>query len=455
VIAMLALAPIVVALGLGVFSSLMFVWQWMFGAPGQLTTLVLLIAVTAVSVFVFVRLRRRIPGSPTARGEYWILFGLALAFVGYRIVLQAMSAPEGEYDAWAVWNLHARFLHRGGSGPWKDLFDAALFWSHPNYPLLLPALVHGMWTIAGSEQQWIPAFLAGSFTFLTIGTVGGAISILSRDQRGALAGLVLLATPSFVIAASAQTADIPVALYILTTVVLLRFSEEWPSVRTPMLALAGLSAGLAAWTKNEGLVVVAALFATHLTMVALRRNWRHYLKETATIGAGLAPILILILAFKTFLAPNGDIQFNASAVERVAMPGRYLAILDGFTSGVMIFGDAVGGMNPGVLLVLFLLLYISPMKPARYVSLALLLVPFLLLTADLAVYATTRERVESLMAGSLQRLLIQVWPVCVFVVGAISLPHASSTPLTSYGQHPPGPNRPFSAEDTVSGVAFR
>src|SRR5215207_382839 len=109
-------------------------------------------------------------------------------------------------------------------------------------------------------------------------------------------------------------ADIPAAVYILTTVVLLAFAETWTSVRTLMLILSGLSAGLAAWTKNEGLPLIGIVFVTHAVMIAIGRSWRRYLKEVSAIGAGIAPMFILVVSFKSYLAPPGDIQIDAAAI---------------------------------------------------------------------------------------------------------------------------------------------
>jgi len=50
------------------------------------------------------------------------------------------ATPHGAWDAWAIWNLRARFL-AGPGDAWRAAFDDALAWSHTDYPLLLPATV--------------------------------------------------------------------------------------------------------------------------------------------------------------------------------------------------------------------------------------------------------------------------------------------------------------------------
>jgi len=73
--------------------------------------------------------------------------GLALAAAFYAAILRSIVHPHGEgWDAFAIWNLHARFLFRGGAH-WRDGFSSLIPWSHPDYPLLLPSAVAHFWTV--------------------------------------------------------------------------------------------------------------------------------------------------------------------------------------------------------------------------------------------------------------------------------------------------------------------
>jgi len=77
----------------------------------------------------------------------------ALAFfllAAATFALVSACRPNGDWDAWSIWNLHARYLYRGGEH-WTSLFSPALNWSHPDYPLLLPASVMRSWVFAGGE----------------------------------------------------------------------------------------------------------------------------------------------------------------------------------------------------------------------------------------------------------------------------------------------------------------
>src|SRR5260221_3266759 len=68
------------------------------------------------------------------------------------------------------------------------------------------------------------------------------------------------------------------------------------------LAVAGLAAALAAWTKNEG----AAFLVVFIVVLTVERLWSagwRGLKDLAPVLAGAAPILVMVVVFKQTLAP--------------------------------------------------------------------------------------------------------------------------------------------------------
>jgi dolichyl-phosphate-mannose-protein mannosyltransferase len=426
-----ALALILAALVLGTFSSAVFLWEWVVGAPTPLSALILLISITGVFIKVFLVLKRRIPRLQVASVRHWIfrllpaacmLIGLACS--GIAVVRQARQEPNGEWDAFAVWNLHARFLYRGSEGAWKGIF-APVTWSNGGYPLLLPGVVNGAWTLVGGERPIIPALLAIGFGALSIGIVWSGVSALARDERGWLSGLLLLGTPSFLHLIPDQTADIPIALYMLATVALLQFAEAWREVRRPMLVLAGLSAGFAAWTKNEGLLFVVAVLGSRLSILALLRHWRDLRTNLTMIGLGLAPVLALLISFKIFLTPgNNPIQ----TIGHASSAGRYWEILLGFYDTAKGFGGTWGGgIHPILLLGLFLLLYARPLRNLRPMSISLALVVPAMLGGYFLVYLFSSDgNLHDYIGGTLNRLCIQLWPASVFLLATFFLPTSTA-----------------------------
>jgi hypothetical protein len=424
-----ALALILVALALGAFSTMVFLWQWMAGPPAQPYCLLLLVAIAAVFLKVFLSVKKRIPQPPLRSDAQRMFRGLpvacgllGLAYASFSVLQNVKAMPHGGFDAWAVWNLHARFLYRGSAGIWHNLFVPALSWSQNDYPLLVPGLISGAWTITGAERPWMPVVVGIVCAALLIGILCSAVSALSRDERGWLAGLVLLATPSFLLYSVVQAADIPLALYILITVALLQFADAWPQVRQPMLVLAGLSAGFAAWTKNEGLLFVLAVLASHLLSLTLLRAWRALGNNLMMISLGLAPMLIVLYGFKVFLAVFENPVETFGYVSSVE---RYQEILRGFLDQAKGFGGTwdTGGIHPAVLLGVFAMLYAKPIRKISPTSLGLILLIVSMFGGYFLVYLfSSFSHVRGYIQGSLDRLYLQLWPACLFIVATLLPP---------------------------------
>jgi hypothetical protein len=187
-----------------------------------------------------------------------------------------------------------------------------------------------------------------------------------------------------------------------------------------MLVLAGLSAGFAAWTKMEGLVFASIVLASPW-ILTVRSTPYERLKDTFRIGIGLAPVILLVLAFRTFLAPAGGMQPDAGTFERLTILSRYVQVAAAFVQGALTFGAAEGGLQPVFLLGLLLLARgTSPSKTCWW-SLSLLFIPAFVLAVYFMVYVTTPYDLGWHLTYSLDRLLLQLWPASVFVVAASSV----------------------------------
>jgi hypothetical protein len=237
----------------------------MIGPPATgyvVTEIALFAALTAICLLV----RRRFDGAPTPatpapanRLLRRALMGcLALLVVSSLVafVVRWSAEPHGHWDAFSIWNLRARFLYRGGTH-WQDGSSPALDWSHPDYPLLIPASVARAWTFLGHESTLAPALIGLLFTLATAGLLGAVIAALRSPAQGVLAALVLLGARVFLMIGFWQIADVPLAFFMLATVGLLCLHDRTSTAGKGGLILAGMMAGFAAWTKNEGLLFLA------------------------------------------------------------------------------------------------------------------------------------------------------------------------------------------------------
>ncbi len=155
--------------------------------------------------------------SPESRVERreWLLpaaFGVIAIVALVAAIASLRAAPHGDWDAWAIWNQHARFLFRGGEGDaWRGFFSIA--WSQPDYPLLLPASVARVWAYAGHESTLGPILIAIGFGIasvaLVVTTIGG--------RHGWIAGALMLGATTFLTQVPSQCADVPLACFIVAT----------------------------------------------------------------------------------------------------------------------------------------------------------------------------------------------------------------------------------------------
>jgi hypothetical protein len=217
--------------GLGIFSVIFFLAR----VCGVANVLALDLAVFAFLLAIFFFLRTRAKTTVTTSlarktfgGPMWLhclltaAFVIALCAAVYSTVLGTLAHPHGDgWDAFAIWNLHARFLFLGRAH-WRDGFTTLIPWSHPDYPLLLPAAIAHFWTFLGYDAPAVPAVIGSAFTFATVALLFSSLSILRGALPAMLGGLTLLATPSFIAVGTSQYADIPLSFFVLATLVLLR-----------------------------------------------------------------------------------------------------------------------------------------------------------------------------------------------------------------------------------------
>jgi hypothetical protein len=394
--------------GLGLCSCLFFL-ALSLGLPGA--ALPVEIALLAAVAAFYARTRagddcRFCATQPEAPRVPWLLPGAAVLAVAGALatfVLFCVMAPLGESDAWSIWNLRAKFLALGGKN-WTDAFSSVIGWSHPGYPLLIPASVGQAWHTIGETSFLAPIFVAGLFTFATAGLLYSSMEIRRGRPQALLALLALLGASSFARNGAALYADIPVGFFLLAAAALIGMEERFPAAA----ALAGLSAGLAAWTKNEGLLFAAGALVAQILFVRPR-----HLPLRRFLG-GLLPGAAVLLFFKLRYAGANDlvasIQFG-----RLGDFGRCWTIGYQFAHQILFFGGYIA--SPVLVLGAYAwLLGIKPDEKARPQNRALLFLPLWMLAGDFSVYLLAPSALDWQLDTSLESVLLQLWPLAVLAV---------------------------------------
>lgn len=410
--------------GLAVFSITYFLARWsgfvhLWAIDGAVCT-ILLIAVMSLR-------KHRISAAPNLEAPdqatprcLLIAFGVALLAALYSGILRALARPYGSgWDSFAIWNLHARFLFRGGFN-WRDGFSPLIPWSHPDYPLLLPAAIAHFWAVMGRESTAVPAVLGLIFTFSTVGLLFSALDILLGRTSALLGAMCLLSTPFFIDLGTWQYADVSLSFFILATLVLLylhdRLAKGGVESRSA-LALAGLAAGFAAWTKNEGVLFLMAILLARMWLTSRQSSLgRRPMSQIAPMLLAVAPIFALIAFFKRAIAPPGDLFSDpATMLHKLGDPSRYWAVLKWYGRELIRFGEWWWMPLPIVMLVLYFLLRHRIAREEKDSVRASSLALILTLAGYFFIYLITPRDIYWHLRFSLNRLFLQLWPSAIFL----------------------------------------
>ena len=374
------------------------------------------------------RLRLRIrsyaslrPFKAAPRSKRLLLLGsMAAVVIGMlsiaAFLVVSFNTVHGEYDGWEIWNMRARFLFRGGS-QWTDAFSNLLHYSHPDYPLLLSATIARSWLYMGSESQAGPISIAMAFTFGTVALLSLALLKLRSRSQGLLAGAVLLGTPFFIAHGASQYADVPLGFYLLATLVLLSMHEQTSVASRSVLILAGMAAGFAAWTKNEGLLFLPAVLIALGAVSFAKRGWKNSLQRLIPFLIGVIPVLLIIFYFKVAVAPANDLisgQGSWPTIERLLAPSRYYETGAAFAEQMFRFGNWHRFINMPVLLVFYLLLVGIDFENHHIAIGAASLAIMITAMGYFAIYIVTPRPLEWHLTTSLNRLYLQLWPSFLF-----------------------------------------
>lgn len=336
-----------------------------------------------------------------------LVLGLAVAQV-----LRAMNVMVwGTSDALTQWLLKARTLSRGGADGLASLASPARpGWFHGDYPLLWAASVARIWALAGAEPPVVPRLvqlvLWLSATFLAFAFVRARAGV----ALAAVAGAAVAALPALHAWAARFYADAPLACLLLAGVVLLSAQLERRDDEPSLAALAGLLAGLAAWTKNEGQLF---LVAVAVALVVARQPVRSLLR----FASGAAAPVVAVLLLKR-LAPMNDLLAGRGGSSSPWLDGARHAEVWSAWARVLADGAAWGGTGLVVLLGVVAWGLARP-RPARRTWLPAVALFAVMLAGEYVVYLGTPNDLAWQLRFSADRLFLQLAPAAlVLLLGA-------------------------------------
>jgi hypothetical protein len=356
-------------------------------------------------------------------GWSWLLLAALLGSLAMAVILFADSSagnPYGAWDAWSIWNLRARFLAQPDAS-WRRAFSPALNHiagggaRHPEYPMLLSGYIARCWALMGSiGDVAAPIATAALFSGATLGLVVSALAILRGWSTAMIGGLILLATAGFLADGPWQYADVPLAFYYLAAFASLFLADTESERRGRVVVLAGLAMGLAAWTKDEGLLfalVMSLAFVGYVVMAGNSGRWR----TLRGFAAGAAAPVAIVLLFRFFLAPPIATPVSVgAATHQLAEGGRYWQIAKAFWNE----GAALGSGIAHPLISLFVLaacLGIHSERRRQPVAIASSIAWLAMFAAYFFAYVITPMDLTWHLGTSLGRLYVQLWPSFIFL----------------------------------------
>lgn len=309
-----------------------------------------------------------------------------------------LSEKYGQWDAWAIWNLHAKFLFYPES--WENLFAPGVS-PHPDYPLNLPLINAFIWRIVGSQSFLVPFAIASLVTLLI--PVISFLQLCLRNLWIAAAVLIWYATDDFYIERGlSQYADSLLSLLFFCSFICADYYNN--TGKKKYLRLTGVFLGLGAWTKNEGIMLAGIFSICYLPVWIKKDRWLHIL-----LGAAIS--LLALLIFKLGFAPANDLVSRQSkTLDFITNAERYSIIRNALQQ----ITDKYFSTQQNLLWICGTLYLLRNQWLDR--QMMILLLCFL---GFMTVYLLTPMPLEWHLNTSLDRVLLQLSPAFIYVAGKI------------------------------------
>jgi hypothetical protein len=317
---------------------------------------------------------------------------------------------HGDWDAWMIYNRTARFIYRNGED-WRESFSEKLDLAfHADYPLLVPLNIVSGWDTLGAETASIPMIQSILFSVACVAALASVLGLLKSIGQGALGIILLWGAPFFVNEGGRQMADMPLSFFILASVILvvLYYLEKRPF----LIILAGFSAGLAAWTKNEG-----SLFVLTSSIALMINCFRERsLRSLYLFAVGLGFPLAATLYFKYFLAPSSE--FFRSDIALIALKvfdlSRHKLIVSSFIDEFLQLG--IGSLRVFPVILIYWLFFYSRREKNTPVFAYVTTTILLQLAGYYCVYLISPYDLQWHLDFSIGRLFVHLFPTFLFLV---------------------------------------
>jgi len=406
-------------IGMGVLSLLMFFLSLLKIRFTFLNITLSLLIILMLCLFVYIRSNNKDSNYKLQKKQNLHLSFIdkilvsIISIISLYVLFEALITPLVVWDSWAIYGFKAKafYLDRGISIDF--LKDATKSYMHPDYPLLLPLVEAWVYICLGS---WNDQLVKVIFPFYFIGLIITFYYSLKYyiDKRPALLFTLFLVTiPQLFYLGSSGYADLPFTFYYFTSCIFIFRAYHNPDRK--LLLISGIFAGLAAWTKNEGLAI--SLFNIFILFIIMliqgKMNRRNFL-----LVIQYALIIFLINApwfwFKSSLGLYNSVV-NSNTLNMVNILNnlnRLPIILTWMVKNIVFFKSWNLLWLLSIVIILFNFKKIISV-PLLYISLSLILY----LGIWVLIYIITPYDINWHLATSLDRVFLHITPLFLFLNG--------------------------------------
>ena len=325
-----------------------------------------------------------------------ILTGCVLAFTA---VCAILVRKNGDIDSISNWNFIASYIV--DKDHWKQLFANSGVDAHPDYPLGYPASIAFFWRLLDTREE----IVALAITYIPTLCIPVLIYLELYKKHLPLAivtFLLFLTNIYYLNSGLNQYADTLLSFYLLGAIIAMRYYNETADPMFILLSTALL--GCCLWVKNEGMAICGIFALFYFRTYLSKANIKY------AVG-GIAPFVLVFTFFKLVYAPANDLvalSDNVNFSAFVADKSRYKLILHYFSFAI----DS--SFYPLKLMVIgyvgYCVFTMRNMNKTFYLLLSIL--GFYLL-----VYLFTPRDLDWHLRTSMGRLIVQLFPAFVFVLG--------------------------------------
>lgn len=378
------------------FASMLYFIAMLMGAPTIVTTIV----IVAIGVLLYWWMNKNILVASSPIYPTWksiTLYTVFIAGIGL-ITYKASGFAEkyGGWDAWCIWNLHAKFL--ADTSNWKTLYsNFAWRYKHPDYPLYLSDTIALLWRLTGHQSVLVPFGLGFIFTLFI--PVILYLELYSKNIFVAAILMLLLAFDRYYLNQGVQQySDTLLALLFLSTIICL---EHYKTNGSPaFITLAATMAGCCLWTKNEGCMLVLFWIVFNAKTLLANGRWKYFL-------AGISIPVCTLLIFKT-ITPTNDLIANTGSIKEFLFDASRYNLIKEYL--ILNLKDNFSYATIGS--IIYIIICIADRKMDRNF---LLLVCCVL--GYLLVYLITPLPLKWQLFTSMDRVLLQIMPAFIYVIG--------------------------------------